>query len=127
MLLLFFGELGALHAEVSEPDSLRVERIGGFDAEKLERSFGLVRFRSSAQARYALDLGEQFSKDLSRPNFNINNLRWIFDGKKIQAKDLQRLRKALEGITEVKQHASKLKLRESEFVDIILTQVFIVK
>lgn len=51
----------------------------------------------------------------------------MFDGKKIQAKDLQRLRKTLEGITEVKEHASKLKLRESEFVDIILTQVFIVK
>lgn len=73
------------------------------------------------------DFVEQFSKDLSRPNFNINNLKWVFDGKKIQAKDLQRLRKTLEGITEVKEHASKLKLRESEFVDIILTQVFIVK
>ncbi len=65
LLVLLLGGLGALRAEVSEPDSLsaeRVERIGAFDREKLERSFGLVRFRSSAQARYALDLGEVIGK-----------------------------------------------------------------
>lgn len=59
LLVLLFGGLGALRAEVSEPDSLRGERIGAFDREKLERSFGLVRFRSSVQARYALDLGDE--------------------------------------------------------------------
>lgn len=55
-------ELGTLRAEASKQDSLnaeRAERIGGFDRERLERSFGLVRFRSSAQARYALDLGDE--------------------------------------------------------------------
>ena len=59
LLVLLFGGLGALRAEASEPDSLRGEHIGAFDREKLERSFGLVRFRSSAQARYALDLGDE--------------------------------------------------------------------
>ncbi len=44
------------------------------------------------------DFVGQFSKDLSRPNFNINNLKWVFDGKKIQAKDLQRLRGKLDEI-----------------------------
>lgn len=57
----------------------------------------------------------------------MDNLKWVFDGKKIQAKDLQKLRKALEGIKEVKQQASTLKLRETEFIDIVLAQVFIVK
>lgn len=42
------------------------------------------------------DFVEQFGKDLSRDNFSVDNLRWIFDGKKIQAKDLQRLRGKLE-------------------------------
>ena len=75
------------------------------------------------------DFIKQFSGDLTRPNFNIDmeNLRWVFDGRKISPKDLQKLRKALEGIKEVKQQASKLKLRETEFIDIVLAQVFIVK
>lgn len=73
------------------------------------------------------DFIQQFSNDLTRPNFKIDNLKWVFDGKKIQAKDLQKLRKTLEGIKEVKQQASKLKLRETVFIDIVLTQVFIVK
>ena len=75
------------------------------------------------------DFIQQFSNDLTRPNFNIDmeNLRWVFDGRKISPKDLQKLRKALEGIKEVKQQASKLKLRETEFIDIVLAQVFIVK
>lgn len=38
LLLLLLGGLEALRAEVSEPDSLSVERIGGIDAEALERS-----------------------------------------------------------------------------------------
>ncbi|MDY3089584.1 MAG: hypothetical protein SOW66_00475 [Porphyromonas sp.] len=62
LLVLLLGGLGTLRAEGSAPDSLsveRVEHIGAFDREKLERSFGLVRFRSSAQARYALDLGDE--------------------------------------------------------------------
>ena len=73
------------------------------------------------------DFVGQFSNDLTRRNFNIKNLKWVFDGKKLQAKDLQKLRKALEGAKEVKQQASKLKLRETEFIDIILAQIFIVK
>lgn len=59
LLVLLFGGLGGLRAEVSEPDSLRGEHIGAFDRETLERSFGLVRFRSSTQARYALALGDE--------------------------------------------------------------------
>lgn len=38
LLTIHFGGLEALRAEVFEPDSLSVERIGGFDAEALERS-----------------------------------------------------------------------------------------
>lgn len=73
------------------------------------------------------DFLDQFRKDLYRDNFSIDNLRWVFDGKKIKPANLQDLRKSLEGIEEVKQQVSKLKLREAEFIDVILNQVFIVK
>ena len=44
------------------------------------------------------DFVGQFSNDLDRPNFNIDNLRWVFDGEKIQANDLQKLRHKLESV-----------------------------
>ncbi len=44
------------------------------------------------------DFVGQFSNDLDRPNFNIKNLKWVFDGRKISSKDLQKLRNKLESI-----------------------------
>ena len=44
------------------------------------------------------DFIKQFSSDLTRPNFKMDNLKWVFEGKKIQAKDLQKLRNKLESI-----------------------------
>ena len=68
---------------------------------------------------------EQFSKDLSRPNFSIDNLRWVFDGKKITRQDLDKLRrdieKALSG-----QFPTMPKEEKERFVKRILNEVFIV-
>lgn len=54
--------LGALRAEVSEPDSLSSERVDAsvsFDESRLVQDFGLVLFEASAQTRYAFDLGTE--------------------------------------------------------------------
>lgn len=68
---------------------------------------------------------EQFSKDQSRPNFNINNLRWVFDGKKITRQDLDKLRRDIEKALS-RQFPTMPKEEKEQFAERILNKVFIV-
>lgn len=73
------------------------------------------------------DFIQQFSGDLTRPNFSIDNLRWVFDGKKIQAKDLQKLRNKLESIITNKMAESYGYVDADDMIDVLFDKVFVVK
>ena len=67
----------------------------------------------------------QFSNDLTRPNFNINNLRWVLDGRKIQAKDLEKLVPDIQMLLS-KQAPAMPKGEKDALVKKILKEVFVV-
>ena len=67
----------------------------------------------------------QFSNDLTRPNFNINNLRWVLDGRKIQAKDLEKLVPDIQMLLS-KQAPTMPKGEKDALVKKILKEVFVV-
>ena len=71
------------------------------------------------------DFIQQFSGDLTRPNFNTNNLKWVFDGKKITRSDIEKLRKLLLEIIKKKSPTLTLE-RLEETVDNLLNKVFVV-
>ena len=73
------------------------------------------------------DFIQQFSSDLTRPNFSIDNLRWVFDRKKIQAKDLQKLRNKLESIITNKMAESYGYVDADDMIDVLFDKVFVVK
>ena len=75
------------------------------------------------------DFIQQFSNDLTRPNFNMgmDNLRWVFDGRKISPKDLQKLRNKLESIVTHKMAESYGYANANGMINDLLDNVFIVK
>ena len=71
------------------------------------------------------DFVGQFSNDLTRRNFNIDNLKWVFDGRKITRSDMEKLRKPLLEI--IKKKSPNLALDElEETVGSLLDKVFVV-
>lgn len=72
------------------------------------------------------DFLDQFSKDLSRPDFSVENLRWVFDGRKIKSEDLERLKPTLRTIIQ-DNSIDKLGLSDEALVKHLLEQVFIIK
>ena len=71
------------------------------------------------------DFIQQFSKDLTRLNFEMDNLKWVFDGKKITRSDMEKLRKPLLEI--IKKKSPNLALDElEETVGSLLDKVFVV-
>ena len=73
------------------------------------------------------DFIQQFSSDLTRPNFSIDNLRWVFDRKKIQAKDLQKLRHKLESVVTDDMAKNYGYDDADDMIEVLLDKVFIVK
>jgi hypothetical protein len=73
------------------------------------------------------DFINQFSKDLTKLNFKMDNLRWVFDGKKISPKDLQKLRNKLESIITNKMAESYGYVDADDMIDVLLDKVFVVK
>lgn len=69
---------------------------------------------------------EQLRKDLSRDNFSVDNLRWVFDGRKIKSEDLERLKPTLQTIIQ-NNSIDKLGLSDEALVKHLLEQVFIIK
>ena len=67
----------------------------------------------------------QFSKDLTRLNAEMDNLKWVFDGKKITRSDMEKLRKPLLEIIKKKSPTLTLQ-RLEETVDNLLDKVFVV-
>lgn len=57
----------------------------------------------------------------------MNNLKWVFDGKKIQAKDLQKLRNKLESIITHKMAKSYGYADADAMIDVLFDKVFVVK
>ena len=57
----------------------------------------------------------------------MNNLRWVFDGKKIQARDLQKLRNKLESIITNKMAESYGYVDADDMIDVLFDKVFVVK
>ena len=73
------------------------------------------------------DFVGQFSNDLDRPNFSIKNLKWVFDGRKLQAKDLQKLRNKLESIITYKIARDYGYDSANDMIDFLFDKVFVVK
>ena len=73
------------------------------------------------------DFISQFSKDLTRLNFKMDNLKWVFDERKIQAKDLQKLRHKLESIITHKMAKSYGYIDVDAMIDALFDKVFVVK
>lgn len=73
------------------------------------------------------DFIKQFSNDLTRLNAEMNNLKWVFDGKKIQAKDLQKLRHKLESVITNKMAESYGYVDADDMIDVLFDKVFVVK
>ena len=71
------------------------------------------------------DFIQQFSKDLARLNAEMDNLKWVFDGKKITRSDIEKLRKPLLEIIKKKSPTLTLE-RLEETVDNLLDKVFVV-
>lgn len=67
---------------------------------------------------------EQLRKDLSRDNFSVDNLRWVFDGRKITRQDLEKLRKPLLELSKEK-WATLFEEELEELIDNLLKKVFI--
>ena len=73
------------------------------------------------------DFIQQFSNDLTRLNAEMNNLKWVFDGKKIQAKDLQKLRHKLESIITNKIAQGYGYDSANAMIEVLLKKVFVVR
>ena len=73
------------------------------------------------------DFIQQFSSDLTRINARMDNLRWVFDRKKISPKDLQKLRNKLESIITYKMAKSYGYANANGMINDLLDNVFIVK
>lgn len=71
------------------------------------------------------DFIQQFSKDLARLNAEMDNLKWVFDGKKITRSDIEKLRKPLLEIIKKKSPTLTLE-RLEETVDNLLDKVLVV-
>ena len=71
------------------------------------------------------DFVGQFSNNLDRPNFNIDNLRWVFDGKEIQSKELEKLVPDIQMLLS-KQAPTMPKGEKDALVKKILKKVFVV-
>lgn len=71
------------------------------------------------------DFLDQFGKDLFRPDFSIDNLRWVFDGRKITRQDLEKLKKPLLELSKEK-WATLFEEELEELIDNLLKKVFIV-
>ena len=73
------------------------------------------------------DFIQQFSNDLTRLNAEMNNLKWVFDGKKIQAKDLQKLRNKLESIITNKIAQGYGYDSANAMIEVLFNKVFVVR
>ena len=73
------------------------------------------------------DFIQQFSNDLTRLNAEMNNLKWVFDGKKIQAKDLQKLRHKLESIITNKIAQGYGYDSANAMIEVLFKKVFVVR
>ena len=71
------------------------------------------------------DFIKQFSKDLARLNAEMDNLKWVFDGKKIQSKDLEKLVPDIQMLLS-KQAPTMSKREKDALVKKILKEVFVV-
>ena len=73
------------------------------------------------------DFIKQFSSDLTKPNFKMDNLKWVFDGKKIQAKDLQKLRNKLESVITDDMAKNYGYVDADDMIETLLDKVFVVR
>ena len=71
------------------------------------------------------DFIQQFSKDLARLNAEMDNLKWVFDGKKIQSKDFEKLLPDIQMLLS-KQALRMSKRQEDALVKKILKEVFVI-
>ena len=71
------------------------------------------------------DFIQQFSKDLARLNAEMDNLKWVFDGKKIQSKDLEKLVADIQMLLS-KQATTMSKREKDVLIKKILKEVFVV-
>ena len=71
------------------------------------------------------DFIQQFSKDLARLNAEMDNLKWVFDGKKIQSKDLEKLVADIQMLLS-KQAPTMSKREKDVLIKKILKEVFVV-
>ncbi len=71
------------------------------------------------------DFIKQFSKDLARLNAEMDNLKWVFDGKKIQFKELEKLVPDIQMLLS-KQDPTMAKGEKDALVKKILKKVFVV-
>ena len=73
------------------------------------------------------DFIQQFSNDLTRLNARMDNLKWVFDGKKIQAKDLQKLRNKLESVITDDMARNYGYDDADDMIKVLLDKVFVVR
>ena len=73
------------------------------------------------------DFIKQFIKDLTRLNAEMDNLKWVFDGKKIQANDLQKLRHKLESVITDDMAKNYGYDDADDMIKILLDKVFVVR
>ena len=57
----------------------------------------------------------------------MDNLRWVFDRRKISSKDLQKLRNKLESIITNKMAESYGYVDADDMIDVLFDKVFVVK
>ena len=57
----------------------------------------------------------------------MDNLKWVFDGKKIQAKDLQKLRNKLESVITDDMAKNYGYIDADDMIETLLDQVFVVR
>ena len=100
------------------------KRIADMVVEYPQRSKVYYEFKSVKNLP-PKDFIQQFSNDLTRPNFNIDNLRWVFDGKKIQSKDLEKLLPDIQMLLS-KQAPRMSKRQKDALVKKILKEVFVI-
>ena len=73
------------------------------------------------------DFIQQFSNDLTRLNAKMDNLRWVFDGKKISSKDLQKLRNNLESVITDDMAKNYGYDDADDMIKVLLDKVFVVR
>ena len=100
------------------------KRIADMVVEYPQRSKVYYEFKSVKNLP-PKDFIQQFSNDLTRPNFNIDNLRWVIDGKKIQSKDLEKLLPDIQMLLS-KQAPRMSKRQKDALVKKILKEVFVI-